>query len=81
MADVHLLGDGGGGVVDDRTTRVRVLRDAVGGIGDQLVWSAIKARRYPHANTGAATLNYRTSFACHYQARNEVPPPGDARPI
>ena len=48
----------------------------VGGIGDQIVWSAIKARRYPHVNTGAATLNYRTSFACHYHARNEVPPAG-----
>ena len=49
---------------------------SVGAIGDQIVWAAIKARRYPVSNTGAATLNYRTSFACHYQARNEAPPEG-----
>ena len=48
----------------------------VGSIGDQIVWAAIKARRYPSSNTGLATLNYRTKFAGHYQARGETPPSG-----
>ncbi len=51
---------------------------ALGGIGDQIVWAAIKARGYPSASTGRATLNYRTSLACHYHARHEAPPPGAA---
>ena len=38
--------------------------------------AAIKARRYPSSNTGLATLNYRTKFAGHYQARGETPPSG-----
>jgi glycosyltransferase involved in cell wall biosynthesis len=49
-------------------------RDGI--IGDRIFWSAVQRAGFSRAHCMEPTTNYVTSFACHYQAYGEVPPPG-----
>ena len=45
-------------------------------IGDRIFWSAVVNSGKTRAHMPKPTVNYVTSFACHYQQNNEPPPKG-----
>lgn len=44
--------------------------------GDRVFWDAIRQFGGSRAHCSTPTVNYVTSFACHYQWKGENPPPG-----
>lgn len=50
---------------------------SLGIVGDRVFWQAIRQNGITLARAdGPPTVNYETSFATHYRARGEEPPPG-----
>lgn len=45
-------------------------------IGDRVLWQAILKSGCKIARSNAPTVNYETTFATHYRAFGETPPPG-----
>jgi hypothetical protein len=46
----------------------------LGAVGDGVLWSAIRARRYTTAHCTEATVAFRTLYALHYERLGETPP-------
>ena len=49
-------------------------RDCI--VGDRMFWDTIQRMGYSRIHCMIPTTNYVTSFACHYLAFGEAPPPG-----
>lgn len=47
---------------------------SMGIIGDRLFWKAIQNNKLRLAHSDVPTVNYETTFACHYEWNNEEPP-------
>lgn len=46
----------------------------LGIVGDRLFWNAIRDNAVSVARSDLPTVNYETTFACHYEERGETPP-------